>query len=125
MELSHLFTKNFQCLLNLFIRDCSLVLFQRDRIRSFVISKLNRRLDLNGCRKAKRGVFFYFDPFERWDFYKHRHDSRLADRSIVIIRHQAANDIFFNRFGVALFEKLERSLPGRKPGMRTCRFNSE
>ena len=90
--------------MDLFIRDRSLILFEGDRIRSFVISKLDGRLDFNGCGKAKRRVFFDFDPFQWRNFYENRNDARLADGSILIIRDQAANHVLFDRPCISLLK---------------------
>ncbi len=98
LQLGHLFAQDVQASVKLFVGDGSCVLLERDRIRSFVISQLDRRLDFDGGGKAERVHSFDFDPFQRRNFNENRNDSRLADGSIIVIRDEAANHILFEVF---------------------------
>src|SRR5688572_333695 len=67
VQLSHLFTKHLEGLIDLLVSYCALVGFQGDRIRGLVIAQLNIGPDFDRGGEAERRIFLDLDTVQRWN----------------------------------------------------------
>src|SRR5581483_8870095 len=111
VQMSLLVPKPRQCFFNLFLGD--LDLFPR-KGETLIVGELDRRLDFDGGGEEEGGVFLHLDFLNRREL--DRRESRLLDRSLIIIGNQLSDHILLDRRPELFFQQGHRNFAGTKTG---------
>jgi hypothetical protein len=99
-----LLAQDLQRTVDLLVGDRPCVGLERNGIRSFIVAEVDLGLDFYGGGEGEGSILLDLHPFQRRNFHEHGADAGLPDGAIVEIGHETADDVFFNRLGIALFE---------------------